>query len=308
MAEPRGPATTSIELLSAYRAELPEHEIEMLLEAAYAAAHPDRPRPVRAQLHGLIGGIEAGQWLIQAEEWIARRIREKIPVQHLTQEAHFHGRILDVGPEVLLPRPETEALVDIMLAELKGWPSSGPIRGAEIGLGSGAISITLLSELGSSLLMVGSELEAPALRLALRNAERHGVAGRLEGLAVQDARRVLEPLAGRGPFDFLVSNPPYLARDSAEVQDEVSRFEPAAALFAPEGDLLYFYREIARGAVNLLKPGGIVWLEVPHERASLIEELFKAPGSGFGRVSLLKDLAGRDRILRARVLPECFKG
>ena len=188
-----------------------------------------------------------------------------------------------------------------MLDELGRRSQARLLKGAEIGLGSGAISITLLAELGLGLSMVGSELEAPALGLALRNAERHGVVGRLEGVSVEDAKKVLEPLVARGPFDFLVSNPPYLARDSAEVEAEVLRFEPASALFAPEGDLLYFYREIARGAVNLLKPGGVVWLEVPHERAHAIEALFLEPGSGFGQVRLLKDLAGRDRVLEARL-------
>ena len=302
MAEPWSAAKTSIELLGAYRDKLPEHEIEMLLEAAYAAEHPGRPRPSRAELHGLMGGLVPGDWLARAEAWIARRLHEGIPVQHLTGEAHFHGRIFEVGPEVLLPRPETEVLVDAAVRQLRQKSGMASVVGAEVGLGSGVVSITLLLELGSRLSMVATELEAPALELARRNSARYGVARRLEPVLAAHARQVLEPLAARGPFDFLVSNPPYLGRDGAEVEAEVMRFEPAAALFAPEEDLLYFYREIARGAVNLLKPGGVVWLEVPHERAHAIEALFMEPGSGFGQVSLLKDLAGSDRVLEARLL------
>jgi len=290
---------SSLELLEKYRNDLPEHEIEMLLESAYVSEFPSQPRPTRADLHGLGRDLAVGRWALQAETWIEQRIRNQTPVQHLTRESHFYGRSFEVGPEALIPRPETEILVHEVLRELKTGDDR-TLRGAEVGLGSGVISLTLLAELGPKLQMVATEVEEGASELAKRNAQRLGVSSRLEGVLVADSPRaraqaqVLEPLVGYGPFDFLVSNPPYLVAGSDEAQVEVVRSEPHRALFAPPGDPLYFYREIASGAVNLLRPKGMIALEIPHERSQEIEQLFRAE-----RVTIRQDLSGRDRVLVA---------
>lgn len=288
---------SSLELLEKYRKDLPEHEIEMLLESAFVSEFPDHPRPTRADLYGLGRNLAVGRWTLQAETWIEQRIQKQTPVQHLTRESYFYGRYFEAGPEALIPRPETEVLVHEILKELKTG-GDRTLRGAEVGLGSGVISVTLLAELGTKLQMVATEVEERALKLAQRNARRFGVSTQVEGVFVTDSPRarpkVLEPLGGHGPFDFLVSNPPYLVQGGDEAQVEVVQSEPHRALFAPPGDPLYFYREIASGAVNLLRPKGMIALEIPHERSREIEQLFRAQ-----RVTIRQDLSGRDRILLA---------
>jgi release factor glutamine methyltransferase len=290
-----------LDFFRTHEKSLPRHELELLLEAAYSAEFKDRPRLGREVLAGLVATPE-GQWLKRAEGWVQQRVLERIPVQHLTRQAWFFGRSFEVGPEVLVPRPETEVLVFEALAALRGM-GSGPLRGAEIGVGSGAISVTLLVEEPRIREMIGSELELEAHAVAQRNAEKAGVKARLE-LVEAKPGQVCGPLLFGGEFDFLVSNPPYLGRDLREVEPEVMRFEPESALFAPEGDLLYFYREIAQGAGKVLKNGGKVWLEVPHERAAEIVGLFSGffdeTSSGkFTDVGLIRDLSGRDRVLAA---------
>lgn len=298
MDRPQASLAPAARFIEKYRQLVPEHELEMLLEAAYVSEFPAEPRPTRSDLHGLARNLVEGKWLLLAENWLQQRLQGGTPIQHLTREACFYGRHFEVGPEALIPRPETESLVQAVLEEFK-IGAGRELRGAEVGLGSGVISITLLAELGKSLSMVASELELPALELAKRNAARLGVASQLEGVHVLDPLAVLGSFLGREPFDFLVSNPPYLVKGGGEAELEVVRTEPHRALFAPPQDALYFYREIASGAVNLLKPGGLIALEIPHERSREIEQLFLGPASRFKQVSVKQDLSGRDRVLVA---------
>jgi release factor glutamine methyltransferase len=187
-----------------------------------------------------------------------------------------------VGPEVLIPRPETEALVALAISEL-----SEPRLGLEVGVGSGAISIELLAKF-PALRMVATELTEQAAACARANAAKIlADPSRLEIRMAQQGQ-VLEPLSGLAA-DFLISNPPYLAERS-ELDEEVLRHEPHTALFAPEGDPLYFYRKIAETKVPR------TFLELPHERADAIRELLISHG---WKAELHPDLTGRNRILRA---------
>jgi release factor glutamine methyltransferase len=289
-------------LFAEFSEKIPEHELEILLESAFHRAFPDRPRLTRQQLHsGVV--LPEGGWITQARLWAEKRFAARVPLQHLTREQNFFGRYFEVGPEVLIPRPETEVLVERVLA----WISScggASLLGADIGTGSGVIPITCLLESGPGLRMVATEASPEALRRAQDNSRVLGVSGEtIAWISPRDERDVTASLqewvarAGR-KLDFLVSNPPYLRRDRDEVDEEVENFEPSLALFAPEQDPLFYYREISRSAHLLLRAGGRVFLELPHERADEIRRLFEA---GFDEVRILPDLAGKSRVLEAKL-------
>lgn len=227
------------------------------------------------------------------------------PLQHVVGYQYFLEHEYQVGPDVLIPRPETEVLVARALEDLR---VSHPALGAEIGVGSGAISIELLSAL-PGLAMVASELVPAALERARSNARRilEAASARLELVPALGPLEVWEPLArslreradgreGAVAFDFVISNPPYLAaRDP--IEEEVRLHEPATALFAPEGDPLHFYRAIAEGAGSCLRSGGRAFLELAPERAEDTLAVFAA--AGWGDVAVLPDLTGRSRVLVA---------
>lgn len=276
-----------------------ETEAEQLVEAAFRKATGQR--------------ITRMDLFSRAREAFPRKAAELLLVmatrraggellQHLTGYQQFLGHEYEVSADVLVPRPETELLVERAIARL----SEGiePRLGLEVGLGSGVISIELLNRF-NGLRMMASEVSHAAAAVARKNAE--GVLGRgapgtrLDILSVADELEVLEPFIRSGlqdRADFLISNPPYLLSED-ETDEEVWKHEPSEALFAPGGDVLHFYRRIAEGARAVLRNGAYVFLELPHERASEILRLFV--DAGF-RCTLLKDLTGRERFLEARVL------
>jgi release factor glutamine methyltransferase len=219
------------------------------------------------------------------------------PLQHLTGVQAFLDHEYEVGPDVLVPRPETELLVTLAIESLRMDGGGKPSHGLEIGLGSGVISIELLSAF-PSLRMVASELVPAAADRALGNARRilGSEAQRLSVIRIADPLEAWPmALPESPPLDFVISNPPYLAVTDP-IEDEVRDHEPATALFAPESDLLHFYRLIALNSSRCLRPGGRVFLELAPERAVQTLRLFE--GSGWDG-EILPDLAGRDRVLIA---------
>jgi release factor glutamine methyltransferase len=240
----------------------------------------------------------AGQRLI---EWAILRSEGRL-LQHLFGYQQFLDHEYEVGPEVLVPRPETELLVVTAIDELK--KTEPPRLGLEVGVGSGVISIELLCAF-SGLRMLGSELMPEARECALRNARKvavevPGLSARFEVLQVAASTDVLEPFKlamGDEKADFLISNPPYLSKVN-EVEAEVALHEPHEALFAPQDDLLYFYRKIAESAASLLKnQNSPVFMEIPHERGPGLVELFDRFGWA---TQLVMDLNHRSRVLVAR--------
>ena len=283
------------------------HESEILvLEAWRSLADQGQAGPVPSALERQLSPIRIDVPKVveqTALAWTVRRSSGEL-LQHIVGQWHFLNHEYEVGPQVLVPRPETETLVqnvgDILEASLG---ISGAGLGAEIGLGSGIISIELLSRF-PALRMVASDVSAEALETARRNALKilgDPTCDRLLALRTDPGRspcRELEPhLRGR-KLSFIVSNPPYLypAPASQEVESDVRAQEPGLALFAPQGDLLYFYRDIADCAAYLLEKGGFIGVEIPHERSGSLKELFE---SRRFRVEIRKDLTGRDRVLLA---------
>ncbi|MGZ3687004.1 MAG: N5-glutamine methyltransferase family protein [Bdellovibrionota bacterium] len=217
------------------------------------------------------------------------------PLQHLLGTQIFLDHEYEVGPDVLVPRPETELLATIAIETLAKEP---PQLGIEIGLGSGVLSIELLSRF-PALTMTASELTEVARMRAAGNALRilERDAHRLKIVAVQDPETVWDPFDAGAGADFLISNPPYLT-PADPVDPEVHTHEPQTALYAPTHDPLHFYREIASGMDRYLRPGAWVFLELAPERAAEVWELFEEKSR---EAEILKDLAGRDRILKAKV-------
>lgn len=227
--------------------------------------------------------------LARFESFAARRLAGE-PVMRILGEREFYGRAFRLGPATLVPRPETEALVDIGLEVLAGIVAP---RLLDLGTGSGCIAISLLAELPAAT-AVAVDLSAEALAVAETNAVRHGVAGRL----TFGRGSWFEPLAPGERFDLIVSNPPYI--ESAEIgrlDVEVREHDPLLALDGgPDG--LAAYRSIAQEAARFLAPGGVLLFEIGWQQAEPVSDLVAA--HGLGGIEVRRDLAGHDRVVLAR--------
>ena len=216
-------------------------------------------------------------WWIHYGRYLHQRIKGE-PTQYITGRQEFYGREFRVTPDVLIPRPETEHLVEATLA-----------RRAEtildIGTGSGAIAVTLALE--TTARVTASDVSPAALRVARQNADALGA--RVDFVACD-----LGAALADGSFDLVVSNPPYIAgRDRTSLQAEVRDHEPALALFGGE-DGLAVYQRLVPEARRLLRPGG--WLMMELGDAGAVREMC---GSWTG-VEIVNDLAGIPRVLLAR--------
>jgi len=215
-------------------------------------------------------------------EHVRARAQERIPVAYLTGEREFWSRRFRVTPDVLIPRPETELLVRVA-SELR------PSRIAEIGVGSGAVIGALGLELPDASLL-GVDCSAEALAVASGNIEELGLAERVE-LAQGDGALGLE-----GPFDAVVSNPPYVSSAELEQLEPELRHEPRVALDGGS-DGLDFIRRLAREVPPLLPDGHLV-LEIGAGQATQVQTLLNDAGAK--EVRIFEDLAGHERVIQAR--------
>ena len=211
---------------------------------------------------------------------IARRC-ERVPLQHITGEQEFMGLPFRVTPDVLIPRQDTEVLVEECLRHL----APGNIF-LDLCTGSGCILVSLL-HYAKGTFGTGADLSGKALAVAKGNVEANGVEARL----VQGD--LFEPVTGT--FDLIVSNPPYIA--SAEIETlapEVREHEPRMALDGT-ADGLFFYRRIVQESPSYLKEGGWLCMEIGYDQGAAVRQLMDA--RGFATVSVIKDLAGLDRVV-----------
>ena len=195
------------------------------------------------------------------------------PIAYLFGEKEFWSLRFEVAPAVLIPRPETETVVEAVLAQLPD--RQRPLRLLDLGVGSGCLLLALLSELPHAT-GLGVDDSSAALAIARRNAERLGLAARA------DFRHGRWGEGVAGPFDVIVSNPPYLAeRDWAGLQPEIRDFEPKAALVAgPDG--LAAYRALAPDCARLLAQGGLCALEIGFGQGDAVAALLAAQSSERG--------------------------
>lgn len=227
----------------------------------------------------------------QLEGLLTRRLRRE-PIQYVLAEADFFGRTFQVTPAVLIPRPETEELVERVLG-LGDEAMDGGVL--DLGTGSGCIPITLSCE-RPGLPCMGVDLSADALEVAKANAARLDAS--VTWLEADMADPNLAALVG-GRMSVVVSNPPYVPETEVNsLEPEVRDHEPHMALFS-EGDALHFYRVIVEQAPRILLPGGWVLVEIHADGGRAVCTLFEE--AGWHEVTLHADLAGRDRIVQARV-------
>jgi release factor glutamine methyltransferase len=218
----------------------------------------------------------------------ARRLRRE-PMAYILGSREFWSLPFQVGPAVLVPRPESETVVEAALAEIAD--RGAPLRILDLGTGSGCLLLALLSELPHAR-GLGIDRSAAALAVASTNAERLSLAGRA-AFRESDWGRDLA-----GPFDLIVSNPPYVARaDAASLAPEVLAFEPEDALFAG-ADGLCAYHALAPDCARLLAKDGVACLEIGQGQAAAVEGIMRR--HGLRLVASRPDLAGIERCLVLR--------
>lgn len=261
-----------------------------------AAAGCDAPREAEILVSALAGVPRKRLFLERDREmddlsgalrsWIARRAGGE-PVQYILGAWEFYGREFLLTRDTLIPRPETEGLVERVLGALRRRGREDGLL-LDVGTGSGAIAVTLAAELPRAR-VVAVDLSAGALRVAGENARRHGVAGRLFLLRA-DAYSALK---NGNRFDVVVSNPPYLTEGEWDsLPAEVRNFEPPGALLAG-ADGLAVLRRLAAGAGERLVPGGELWCEIGETQGEAVRRL---PSGCLRFAGIYPDLAGRDRV------------
>ncbi|MEO6656089.1 MAG: peptide chain release factor N(5)-glutamine methyltransferase [Pyrinomonadaceae bacterium] len=220
---------------------------------------------------------------------VLNRRAKREPLQYITGSQEFYGLDFEVNPDVLIPRPETEILVEAAIKILSGLPLS---TFCEVGVGSGCVAVSILKAVPDTR-AVGVDISKEALTIAWRNAERHDV---VDALSLREAN-VFEGLSGE--FDLMVSNPPYIPDGHREsLQAEVVRFEPLSALFAGS-DGLSIIRRIIDGTPKFLKPNGFLLIEIGFGQAEIVKDLFDF--SIWKTVECLPDHQDISRVVRSQL-------
>lgn len=221
--------------------------------------------------------------------WIERRRRGE-PVAYIAGGKEFWSLFFEVNRNVLIPRPETECLIEEVLKCC--GREAGHLQIIDIGTGSGAIGVVLAKELPSARVVV-TDISRGALTVARRNADRHGVAGQIKFLEGHLFASAV------GEFDVIVSNPPYIPDDVYPLLPEgIRAFEPREALIAgPDG--ITFHRKIIGEGAGRLKPGGRIFLEIGEGQKGIVAALFQAKGL-YDNIRFRADYGGMDRVAMAR--------
>ena len=280
-------ATDPITLVSAWTAakqrlqaagvEGPVIDARLLLEAAADASRIDIITEPRRPLTEMQAA--------KLENYLSRR-EAREPVSHILGRKGFWKIMLNVGPTVLTPRPDTETIVEWAL---RMYPDGLAFSALDLGVGSGAILLAILAERAAAR-GLGVDVSDDALAVARENAANLGLAKRV-ALLRGDWTRGLDDAA----FDLVVSNPPYIpTADIETLEPEVKDYEPRVALDGgPDG--IDAYRILAPEVLRVLKPGGRFAVEIGFDQSVAVEALFRAAGAG--GVATLKDLANRDRVV-----------
>jgi release factor glutamine methyltransferase len=218
------------------------------------------------------------------------RLKQQEPVQYILREAWFGNQKFYVDPQVLIPRPETEELVDWIIQDHR--TAASPLRILDIGTGSGCIPITLKKNTPNAEVWA-IDISEGALRVAQQNAEKIGAAVQFLQLDILDTGN----WSSLPVFDIIVSNPPYIPEhNKASMQANVLEHEPHIALFVPDTDALVFYKAIADFAISHLTPNGLLYLEIHEDLGQAVLEMLA--GKGFEAL-LKKDMQQKDRMVRS---------
>ncbi|MBA1334094.1 MAG: Peptide chain release factor N(5)-glutamine methyltransferase [Firmicutes bacterium] len=237
---------------------------------------------------GLLPGFEAEREFCRL---IGERIRGK-PVQYIIGRQEFMGLEFDVSSGVLIPRPDTEVLVESVIEWIKDSGRHNAVL-ADLGTGSGAIAVSLAYYIPDAR-VVAVDVSQEALEVAAHNAAKHGVSRRIRFVR-GDLLEPFKAMGLEGGLDGIVSNPPYIPEEDMKgLQDEVKN-EPALALCGGS-DGLDCYRRIAAGAPLYLARGGILAVEVGYNQAGDVAGIVGATGK-FGPARVIRDLEGRERVV-----------
>jgi release factor glutamine methyltransferase len=260
-----------------------------------------------------LSGLKKGERLIQRDLQLSSEQLSKfqtyssdlstnMPVQYVLGEAWFYGYRYTVNDRVLIPRPETEELVQWIIDDRKDYPESSLL---DIGTGSGCIAITLQLKLNNARVSA-CDVSVPALEVASDNAEaldadvnffQSDLLASIAGEPSEFGRKPNRLLFA--PQDVIVSNPPYIPmRESESMSENVLHFEPLNALFVPDNDPLLFYRALAELADRNLNPEGAVYVEIHESMGMEVLSCFRE--KGFTDLVLQQDMQGKDRMVRAR--------
>ncbi|MBD8387308.1 peptide chain release factor N(5)-glutamine methyltransferase [Dysgonomonas sp. BGC7] len=221
---------------------------------------------------------------------IVDRLKQYEPIQYILGETEFFGLPFSVNENVLIPRPETEELIELILNENK-QPNLSVL---DIGTGSGAIAIALAKHLREAKVSAW-DISQNALEVAGRNSKTN------ETNIYFRAIDVLKKYPRDEKFDIIVSNPPYvLESEKAEMEQNVLDYEPHLALFVPNDKALLFYERIAEIALDILKPQGKLYFEINRAKGHEVLEMLK--DKGFSDIALFQDLSRNDRMVKATKL------
>jgi len=219
----------------------------------------------------------------------SRKLKTGVPVQYVTGETFFFGCNIKVNQGVLIPRPETEELVDLIIKENKGFAG----RIIDIGTGSGCIAIALAINLPSSQ-VTAIDKSKRAIKTAMKNAVKNNA----------DISFLEADIFNTDPSEIrnaglIVSNPPYVRNSEKQfMHRNVLEFEPSGALFVPDNDPLRFYRAILSLAVHILEPGGTIYFEINESMGKQVHYLLKS--HNYSEIKIIKDINGKERIAKGR--------
>ena len=246
-------------------------------------------------------GFDETKLLLERHQKLAEHLKESytyviakraqgIPLQYITKNQEFMGLTFYVDHRVLIPRQDTETLIEHLIEKNKKEQFK---TGVDIGTGSGCISISLVNYI-DELCMTAIDLSEGALEVAEKNAKAHQVADRIKFLQSD----VLEAYNKDEKVDLVVSNPPYISEvDCRTLMQEVIGHEPRMAL-TDEGDGLSFYKRITHDAKAILKPRGTIAYEIGYDQGQAVKTILE--DAGFIEVEVHQDLAGKDRVVIAR--------
>ena len=225
---------------------------------------------------------------------VLTELKKSIPIQYVLGETEFYGLTFKVNPAVLIPRPETEELVDWVLKDIKNLKiSAQDLKIMDIGTGSGCIPISIKNNLPDAE-VYGLDISKMALDTAQTNAELNKAS---VAFIQQD---ILNDDHSDHKLSIIVSNPPYVTlTEKAEMHSNVLDNEPHLALFVPDEDPLKFYNAIADFAIKHLQHPGFLYLEINENLGQKTVQLLK--GKGFNAIQLKKDLRDKDRMIRAQL-------
>ena len=273
------------ELLSFYD----EKEIESFFYLILEKNHQLKRIDLALNPEMIMDGHHLKQW-----KSIVSDLKIHQPIQYILEETYFYGLPFYVDENVLIPRPETEELVELIIAKNLKIHKSENLKIVDIGTGSGCIAIALAKNIPNAE-VCAIDVSDKALALAKRNAELNEV----EITFLQ--KNILETDDLEQTFDIIVSNPPYVRNlEKAEINANVLKYEPHLALFVEDDNALLFYKKIAHLAKKNLKLNGQLYFEINQylgkETVELLQEL------GFQHIELLKDIYGNDRMISCQSL------